>query len=121
MKALIAVSLLVFVTKANAFNGCGEYLLKGVLEKEPNTRFRVVYVINKGTRDEIVMDFTQEKDFYKVASYLDRTSAIRATILNSFDGTKGKISEVIDINRRFSNTLSPTNEGLEKLKPLNCF
>lgn len=121
MKTLITLAfILSFIPYAKAFEGCGEYLLKGILRQNMKEKFRVSYIIHEGTRAQMVMEMLNQEDFLKIEYSLNRPSSLRVKILSPFDGTKGKIGEVLELKPRISNPLSATDEGLEKLSPLKC-
>lgn len=121
MKVFSTITIfLIFMCNSHAFEGCGEYLLKGKLQKDQQGHFRAKYIVNGGSRAQMTMEFQSENVFYKVFHSLDKPTILKVKILNPFDGTKGVISEVLEVMPRVPKPLSATNEGIEKLTSLNC-
>lgn len=121
MKIFYTIVLIVIVlANAQAFEGCGEYLVKGILRKNRQDNFRVSYIIFEGSNSQMTMEILVQEDFLKIYSSLDKPTSMKVKILNPLDGTKGKIRDVIDIKPRVPNPLSATDQGLEKINSLNC-
>lgn len=103
-----------------SFQGCGEYTLHGVLKKNKSSSFKMVYVVNEGSLSQMVFEFAKISEMYKVVPLLDKPTSINATVLKKMDGTKGILSDVTNLTKRYLNPLQKNEISLKKLKNLNC-
>lgn len=109
-----------FISSARGFEGCGEYLLKGILRNNNQEKFRVSYIINEKSTNQMMIEILEQKEFLKVYHSLNKPSILRVKMLKAFDGTKGVIGEILDIKLRIHNPLTARDEGVEKLATLKC-
>jgi hypothetical protein len=105
---------------AQEFVGCGEYNLKGVLKKDENAPLKLSYLVHAGTNSQMRFHLTEPEDVLKLALMLDIDSSIKAKILKPMDGTKGKISGILEISKRFPNPISSSDTGINLILKLNC-
>lgn len=119
-KCLLVCLLLVGQASAQEFSGCGEYVFNGVLKHNDRSVFKMVYIVNEGTKSQMIFDFVERDDVMKLALMLNVPSSFKAKITRLMDGTKGVLSYPVDIDRRFLDPLSNKTSGLTKIKNLKC-
>ena len=118
----LLISFNVYAENAQGFDGCGDYLLKGMVvensDKDKISSF--VYKVNIGTKSEVIFDFKDSEDLLIVTGYLDIPSEIKVSINKEMDGTLGEIEHLEKISFRKSNPLEPSNDSgifFKKAKP----
>lgn len=102
------------------FEGCGEYLLKGILKTDSDSPYKMYYVVHPESKSQMTFQIIEKKDALKLAPMLNTPSSIKARITKMMDGTKGKISFPYEISNRFPDPLSSESTGIKKIKNLKC-
>lgn len=119
--------LVVSFNAYSAFEGCGNYILKGVLVKSESDSDQkkwgaVYYKINKKTQSEMKFKITNSDDLSKVSGYLNIPSELNVVIEKKINGTEGEIASINQVKLRSVHGLNfSENNGmfLEKLKGCN--
>lgn len=104
-----------FSEEKPGFTQCGDYVLKGVLVKNPSDTTKtnpVIYKVNLKTKSEMTFTFVAS-DLGLVSSYLDVPTTMKVKILKKMEGTKGEIAEVNGVSIRKPNPVDPyTDSGI---------
>lgn len=96
------------------FSGCGEYLIKGVLEKNSIDKKRlgiVIYKTNTNTYSEMQFSVKKREDLVLITPYLNKPTEITAHINKNMNGTIGEIENISKVVLRKSNPLEPLKDS----------
>lgn len=104
---------------ANEFQGCGEYLFKGILKGDKGSPLLMTYLVHAGTISEMKF-LLEKKDLITLSPYANTPSSFKAKILKKMDQTLGTLVEPTEIASRFPNPLNNNDTGIRKLKDLDC-
>lgn len=93
------------------YQGCGEYLFKGILVKNTSKNGKVgdppvIYKVNAKTKSEMNFTIKLPEDLSLISSYLDQPSQLSAEINEEMDGTKGELEKIKKIGLRKSDPLN---------------
>jgi hypothetical protein len=115
MKAIVMLAsfFLSSILFAQDFRGCGDYLFRGVLKEDK-------YIVNEGTKSEMVFELIDNEDFLKLSAFLNMPSSFKGSIIKKMDGTKGVVKGSTEIFRRFPNPLNPKDTGITLIKKSVC-
>lgn len=105
---------------AKSFEGCGTYLLKGILKEDPAAKNRISYFVNEGTKSQMIFEIPNEKDLMLLATFLNDSSSFEGKITKQMDGTKGVVSNPSKIARRFPDPLNSASTGITKISSEKC-
>lgn len=121
MKKIFLVILLLIssFSFANVFQGCGNYKLRGKLQKDSESEFKTKFVILEKTKAETVFHFETMEEMNKLAPFFNQFTEIKVSILKEMNGTKGIISRVSEVKLSAPNPLN-MNEDFLKLSKSEC-
>lgn len=105
---------------AGGFEGCGEYLFKGVVKIHKTARGALNFTVNEDTKSQMEFLVTDKKELQKLGILIDVPIEFKAKILKKMDGTKGEFVEATEITNRLPNPLLSTDTGITKLRDLKC-
>lgn len=123
---LIAISFssrLLLAGQEPGYQGCGEYLIKGVLVKnhlKNEEEAPVLYKVNTKTKSEMTFKIKLPEDLALISSYLDQAGQLTAEINEEMDGTKGELEKITKVGLRKSDPLNPTDTGLFLISKKEC-
>ena len=109
--------------QASLISTCGEYQLRGKLVKDLNSKekniFNVKYIVLENTKSQAQFVFKDEKAFMPIAAYLNKLTEIKVKITSQMNGTKGIISEVLEVKTVFPNPLK-LEDDIVKISESAC-
>lgn len=121
---LTCSSQAILATEVPGYQGCGEYLFKGVLVKNPSKaegEAPVLYKVNAKTKSEMIFRIKLPEDLSVISSYLEQPSQLSAEINAEMDGTKGELEKIKKIALRKSDPLnSSADTGLFSISKKAC-
>jgi hypothetical protein len=121
MKKWIMLSFFITMnTYANGFDGCGEYQFRGVAKLLDQKSFKLIYVVNEGTKSQMIFDIKNQEDIDRLSPSLNRPSIFKGSILKIMDGTKGALEDPTAIGFRLPNPLAPNDTGITKISSKKC-
>lgn len=87
------------------FEGCGDYVLRGVLMPFTDDQFKVRYTVLQNTQSQHYFYFKDQKYFQIMAPHLNQFTKIVVSIRKKLNGNAGEISSVQRVERAFPNPL----------------
>jgi hypothetical protein len=108
-----------FQAKCNIFEGCGEYQLRGQLEKDIKDKFKVKYVTMKNSKSETIFHLEDPKEMQKILPYLNQFTEIKVSLRKRMDGTRGLIQSIAFVKLSIPNPLNMNSDFL-KLSSSDC-
>jgi hypothetical protein len=120
-KGLICISFIwTSVLFSQEYQGCGEYLFKGILKDDKESPYKMNYVVNSKTKSEMIFEFSNESDLASLAILLDTPSSFKGKITKRMNGTKGVVKSPNEISKRFPDPLKSMDTGIFQIKAEKC-
>ena len=99
------------------FQGCGEYLLAGVVRTSKEGLF---IIVNEKTKSEYTFK-SPTREEPKLIPYVDRPMKAKVVITKRVNGTIGALDIVQTVENRIPNPLYPVfDTGFRRIKKLEC-
>jgi hypothetical protein len=120
MKIILWQLLVILNVSASEFEGCGVYQLKGILRAKNNSFDKVVYVVNEGTKSQLIFELKKPETLSALFPLLNKPSSFIGKIIVPMNGTNGIVEDATKISFRLPNPLMPNDTGIEKQSSINC-
>lgn len=115
MKYFLILLLVPQISLAD-LSSCGEYQIRAVVRA---SKVGHDIIVNEKTQSELTLTMPIVERM-KLAPYVDRDITAVALLNKKFDGTKGEIDQIISIESRIPDPLSPGDTGLKLIKKTAC-
>lgn len=115
MKIFLLLLLVPQISFAD-LSSCGEYQVRAVVRAGKTSH---VIIVNEKTRSELTLTMPIVERL-KLAPYVDRAISAVVLLNKKFDGTKGEVDNIISIESRIPDPLSPLDTGIKLIKKVEC-